>query len=159
MLDKATGIFIALLLLPNLAYAEQHFGAGLAYYDEDDWLYTDKAYFENVSLSLGVHTDLESTHRVLFDAHLYWPSVRSVIGQGPILYAGVGLLYLKNASHSGLSEWQQQGEHWGIRVPLGVEVVASSQLAWFAEVSPTYLLSEVNTWSTTTTLGARYYFY
>ncbi|GAB3486774.1 hypothetical protein [Marinomonas epiphytica] len=159
MRRQAIGLFVALLCLPNFSFAEQHFGAGLAYYDEDDWLYTDKAYFENFSLSLGVYTDLEKTHRVLFDAHLYHSHTTSLIGQGPVAYAGVGLLYLKNASHSGIEPWQQRGEHWGVRLPLGIEVVTHSQLAWFAEITPTYLFSGLNKFVTSTTLGARYYFY
>ncbi|MCV2402235.1 hypothetical protein OFY17_04965 [Marinomonas sp. C2222] len=158
-INMLSRILLALSILPIGAHAALHFGAGIANYDDEYFHYTDKAYYQNFSMDLGLYSDLDKSHMLYIDAHIYRPLSSSAARIKPIVYAGIGGLFVQdtdNYTHQYSSEVYE--ENWGLRFPIGIEWMTSS-IGLYAEAVPTLILSPNTEYATSTTLGIRYYFY
>lgn len=149
-------IILALIILPGISNAAIHFGTGLGYYNGEYIYYNDKGYYENFSTELDVYSNLDNTHLVFLNIHLYSELSRSVFGATPILYGGLGGVFSKNAHKNSPNG---SGGKWGLRSPFGIELMTASGISMFAEIAPTYIPSLNNEIAMTNAFGIRYYFY
>lgn len=153
-------VLLALLTLPMGAHAALHFGVGVAYYDNEYIHYTDKGYYDDFSMDLGVYSDFNKSHMVYLDAHLYTDLSSSVSGVSPIIYVGIGGIFVKDTdNYSHEHSPNEYEDNWGIRLPIGIELMTAADISVFAEVIPTYIVSPNDEYETTATFGIRYYFY
>lgn len=156
--NLALTLVSALAIAP--AAAEIHFGAGVAYYDDNIVHYNDKTYRDNFSWDIGLYSDFDKSHMVFLDAHLYAPIVNPVAGLRTYTYAGIGGLYLRDKDNyvheMNVNEYE---ESWGIRFPIGVEAIHASDISIFAEVVPTYIVDPDTKYEMAFTFGMRYYFF
>lgn len=157
---RGATVLFSLMMLPIAANAALHFGTGAAYFDDKYIFYTDKGYYENFSTDIGLYSDLDQSHMAYLNIHLYTELSRSSSGITPILYGGIGGIFSKdtdNYTHEHSSN--EHEENWGIRFPLGIELMTNAALSVYAEVVPTYIYSPNDEYDTSTTIGIRYYFY
>ncbi len=145
-------VLLILMHLPVTTDGAIHFGTGFGYYDGEYIYYNDKGFYRDFSTELGVYSDFKSSHMVFLNMHLYKELSRSAFGVTTIPYVGMGGIYIKD-SHN------YTHKNWGVRVPLGIELMTASGISLFTEVTPTFILSPSNEYETTNTFGIRYYFY
>ncbi|WP_413699009.1 hypothetical protein ACLKMH_15805 [Psychromonas sp. KJ10-10] len=153
-------LLASLIIIPCMAKASVHFGAGIGFYDEQYLHYNDKGYYENFSVDLGVYSDFDNSHLAFLDIHLYSELTKLREDIKPITYAGIGAIFIKdvdNYSHD--MSTSQSEENWGLRFPIGIEFMTSANISIFAEIIPTYIVLPNEVYETTTSFGIRYYFY
>ncbi len=143
--------------LPSGAMATEHFSLGIGHYNNDAFYYTDKAYFDGFSMDLGAYSDLNSSHFLYLDAHLYSTASQSVFAPALVLYSGIGGVVMSANAFRDFHGSKEQV--WGLRLPIGAEVLLDSGMSFFAEVVPTLFFASQQEYETTAALGVRFYLY
>ena len=147
-------------MLPINAHAARHFGMGVANFDDKYLHYTDKGYYDDFSMDLGLYSDFNNSHMIYLDAHLYAELSSSLPEVTPIIYAGIGGIFVDDTDNYAHEYTADDDENnWGIRFPIGIELMTTADISVYAELVPTYIFSPNNEYETTATFGIRYYFY
>ncbi|WP_442489414.1 hypothetical protein [Halomonas litopenaei] len=156
-LPIATVVFLS----PTMGASDTlHFGIGIANYNNEQLHYTDKAFYENFSAELGAYTDFNDSFMLHLDAHLYTSSNDWFGDITPVFYAGAGIMFLKGQEDYGFdNKGNNTNERWGVRFPIGIELMTPIDISVFTEVVPSYVFSPDEDYESIFTSGIRYYVY
>ncbi|NQY72638.1 hypothetical protein [Halomonas sp.] len=154
-------IATVLFLAPTMGASDTlHFGIGIANYNNEQLHYSDKAFYENFSAELGAHTDFDDSFMLHLNAHLYTSPKDLLARITPIFYAGAGIMLLKGQEDYGFeNKSNNTNERWGVRLPIGIELMTPIDISVFSEVVPSYVFSPDEDYESIFTSGIRYYVY